>query len=134
MSRHKKLPISSYPIKSKQLEAHWHVPTEIGESSVCYPSRAAMSSPPFSSSARSHDDDGGEAARIRFVVVGAFCEDTAHGDAGLTLPSSTSEVDSDRRFRANKREQCGFRDGALTYFAGRHFHFLDTSESVTFHW
>jgi hypothetical protein len=129
MSRHNKLPIASYPIKSKELEAHWHVTNEIGESSVGYPSRAARSSPPFSSSASSDHDDDGVAGRIRFVIVRGSHGGAAHGDAGLTLPSSNDEVDSDRKIRAKKGEQREFRDGVLTYFAGRQFHFLDINDS-----
>jgi hypothetical protein len=132
MSRHSKLPISSYPIKSKQLEAHWHVTHEMGESSAGYPSRAAISSSPssFSSSASVPHDDGGT-VRMRFVIVGGSIRgdaphgDAAHEDAGLTLRSSNDDVDSDRKIRATKGEQREFIDGALTYFAGRPFHFLD---------
>jgi hypothetical protein len=55
MSRHEKPPISSCPLKSKQLAPHWHVANEIGESLVGHPSKAAMSSPPsFNNSARGH--------------------------------------------------------------------------------
>lgn len=38
---------------------------------------------------------------------------------------ATRLIPIDRRIRAKKGEQREFRDGALTYFAGRQFFFVD---------
>lgn len=164
MSRHSKLPLSSYPIKSTQLEAPWHITGEIGESSVAYPpSRGAISSPSCSSASTTLHDCG--KARMRSVIGGPRhipddigetsvdypsrgaisspfsssasalndsgvaiirCVRGPHQrDASLALPSTSEEVDSERKIRAKKREQQELRDGALTYFAGRQFYFLE---------
>jgi hypothetical protein len=100
MSRHIKLPLSSYPMKSKQLGAHWHFADEIGASSVDYPSKAAISSPSYSSTFP--------------AVISSFCD----------------VADSDHIIQAKKRRvEREFIDGALTYFAGRQFFFLDIDDS-----
>jgi hypothetical protein len=119
MSRYSKLPLSSYPISMKQLEAPWHFTNEIGESSAgVYPSRAAAAaaaSPPSSPSYSS-------------------AKSALHEHAAILLPSSSEEdeqqVNSDRKIRAKKGEPPReFRDGDLTYFAGRQFYFLDVDDS-----
>ena len=127
MSRCNKPPLSSFPIRSTQLEAPWHITDKIGESWVKYLSRGAISSPSFSceSSGTLVHDSG--AARNRFLTEGP------HGDAGLTLQSSNGEVDSDRGIQAKKGEQREFRDGALTYFAGRQFFFVDVLDEDCVH-
>jgi hypothetical protein len=102
MSRHHKLPLTSYPIKSEQLEAPWHFTNgDDGEESlVDYPSRAASRSP---------------------SPVHSASAPLLHSSSAMRLPSSTDDVlDSD---------QGEFRDGALTRFAGRQFYFLDIDDS-----
>jgi hypothetical protein len=111
MSRHHKLPLTSYPIKSEQLEAPWHFTNGNGESLVDYPSRAASRSP---------------------SPVYSASDPLLHSSSAMRLPSSTDDVlDSDRKIRAKKGEQGEFRDGALTRFAGRQFYFLDIDDSPT---
>jgi hypothetical protein len=99
MSRHDKLPLSSYPVESKQLEAPWHFTNEFGDDSpVIYPSKTARSSPSSSS--------------FSAAIVHTSCF------------FSDELVDSDHRIRAKNGEEREFRDGALTDFAGRKFFFL----------
>ena len=100
MSRHNRLPLSSYPIKSKRLQKPWHITDEIGDdSSVDYPTEAASSAP---------------------SSYGSFSAAIVH-----SLCFSDEVLDSDRRIRAKKGGgERDFRDGVLTYFAGRQFFFL----------